>query len=94
MRHRKYEHHLANLRNVKASIDTRDPRRPKQGNSKGAYLEAERNNQIMHENTILLNKLSRILTRDPEPIPEPRLVSCAAATTAASLLVSSPAPPP
>ena len=55
-------------------IDNRDPRRPKQGNSKGARLEEERNNQIMHENTILLNKLSRILTRDPEPIPEPRLV--------------------
>ena len=58
---------------MKASIDTRDPRRPKQGISKGAYLEAERNNQIMHENTILLNKLSKILTRAPEPIPEPLL---------------------
>ena len=44
-----------------------------QGNSKGARLEEERNNQIMHENTILLNKLSKILTRDPEPVPAPRL---------------------
>ena len=43
----------------------------------GASLEEERNNQIMHENTILLNKLSRILTRDPEPIREPMLVRVA-----------------
>ena len=58
-------------------IDNRDPRRPKGANSKGARLEEERNNQIMHENTILLNKLSRILTRDPEPIREPMLVRVA-----------------
>ena len=74
VRHRKQEQHLHNLRNVRPMIDNRDPRRPKQGNSKGARLEEERNNQIMHENTILLNKLSRILTREPTPIPEPRLV--------------------
>ena len=55
-------------------VDNRDPRRPKQGNSKGARLEEERNNQIMHENTILLNKLSKILTREPEVIREPMLV--------------------
>jgi len=55
-------------------IDNRDPRRPKQGNSKGARLEEERNNQIMHENTILLNKLSKILTREPDVIREPMLV--------------------
>jgi len=74
VRHRKHEQHLANLRSVKPMIDNRDPRRPKGSNSKGARLEEERNNQIMHENTILLNKLSRILTREPEPIPEPMLV--------------------
>lgn len=74
MRHRKQEQHLHNLRNVKPIIDNRDPRRPKQGNSKGARLEEERNNQIMHENTILLNKLSKILTREPEVIREPMLV--------------------
>lgn len=55
-------------------VDNRDPRRPKQGNSKGARLEEERNNQIMHENTILLNKLSKILTREPEVVREPMLV--------------------
>ena len=55
-------------------IDMRDPRRPKQGNAKSARLEEERNNQIMHENTILLNKLSRILTRDPIIPDPPRLV--------------------
>jgi len=48
-------------------IDNRDPRRPRTANSKGARLEAERNAQIMHENTILLNKLSRILTREADP---------------------------
>merc|ERR1719440_2297945 len=73
VRHRKQEQHLQNLRNIKPMVDNRDPRRPKSGNSKGARLEEERNNQIMHENTILLNKLSRILTRDPEPIREPML---------------------
>lgn len=55
-------------------INNKDPRRPKQSNGKAQRLEEERNNQIMHENTILLNKLSRILTRDPEKIPEPMLV--------------------
>merc|ERR1719440_2445955 len=74
VRHRKQEQHLHNHRNVKPMIDNRDPRRPKQGNSKGARLEEERNNQIMHENTILLNKLSKILTREPEVIREPMLV--------------------
>ena len=74
VRHRKHEQHLANLRRIKPMIDNRDPRRPKSSNSKGARLEEERNNQIMHENTILLNKLSRILTRDPEPVREPMLV--------------------
>ena len=74
VRHRKHEQHLNQLRKVKPMIDNRDPRRPKQGNSKGARLEEERNNQIMHENTILLNKLSRILTRDPEPPPPMMLV--------------------
>ena len=54
-------------------IDNRDPRRPKTTNGKAARLEEERNNQIMHENTILLNKLSRILTRDPAPVREPML---------------------
>ena len=73
MRHRKYEHHLDNLRKIKPSIDNRDPRRPKTGNANKARMEEERNNQIMHENTILLNKLSKILTRDPEPIREPML---------------------
>ena len=59
---------------AKPLIDMRDPRRPKSSNSKGARLEEERNNQIMHENTILLNKLSRILTREPAPLREPMLV--------------------
>jgi len=68
VRHRKQEQHLANLRNIKPMIDNRDPRKPKSSNSKGARLEEERNNQIMHENTILLNKLSRILTRDSNPV--------------------------
>jgi hypothetical protein len=54
-------------------IDNRDPRRPKTSNGKAQRLEEERNNQIMHENTILLNKLSRILTREPTPIPPPLL---------------------
>ena len=39
VRHRKQEQHLHNLRNIKPMIDNRDPRRPKQGNSKGARLE-------------------------------------------------------
>jgi hypothetical protein len=73
-RHRKYEHHLHNLRNIKPSIDNRDPRRPRSSNATGARLEEERNNQIMHENTILLNKLSRILTREPPRIRDPMLV--------------------
>ena len=55
------------MRDVKPMIDNRDPRRPRTANSKGARLEAERNAQIMHENTILLNKLSKILTRDADP---------------------------
>jgi len=74
VRHRKHEHHLSNLRHVKPMVDNRDPRRPKSSNSKGARLEEERNNQIMHENTILLNKLSRILTRNPEPVRDSILV--------------------
>lgn len=72
-RHRKYEHHLHNLRKIKPSIDNRDPRRPRSSNAAGARMEEERNNQIMHENTILLNKLSRILTREPPQIREPML---------------------
>ena len=73
MRHRKQEQHLANLRGVKPMVDNRDPRRPKASNSKGARLIEERNNQIMHENTILLNKLSRILTRPATAPPAPML---------------------
>lgn len=65
--------HLKNLSNVKPMIDNRDPRRPKTSNGKAQRLEEERNNQIMHENTILLNKLSRILTREPEAAPLPLL---------------------
>ena len=74
VRHRKQEQHLHNLRNVKASIDNKDPRRPKTSNGKAQRLLEERNNAIMHENTILLNKLSRILTREREPAPAPMLV--------------------
>lgn len=55
--------HLSRLREIKPQVDMRDPRRPKTANSKGARLEAERNASIMHENTILLGKLSKILTR-------------------------------
>jgi len=65
--HRNQQKHRQNVYNIKPMIDNRDPRRPRTANSKGARLEAERNAQIMHENTILLNKLSRILTRDAEP---------------------------
>lgn len=65
--HRTQQKHRQNVRNVKPMIDNRDPRRPRTSNSKGARLEAERNAQIMHENTILLNKLSRILTREADP---------------------------
>lgn len=61
---RKADIHRERLRNIKPSIDTKDPRRPKTSNSKGARLEEERNAQIMHENTILLDKLSKILTRE------------------------------
>jgi len=61
---RKADIHRERLRNIKPSIDTKDPRRPKSSNSKGARLEEERNAQIMHENTILLDKLSKILTRE------------------------------
>lgn len=42
----------------------RDPRRPRTANSKGTRLEEERNAEILHENTLLLEKLSQILTRD------------------------------
>ena len=56
--------HADKLRTMKAQIDMRDPRRPKASNSKGARLEEERNARIMHENTILLTKLSKILTRE------------------------------
>jgi len=65
--HRNQQKHRQNVYNIKPMIDNRDPRRPRTANSKGARLEAERNAQIMHETTILLNKLSRILTRDAEP---------------------------
>ena len=65
--------HLCTHTQVKPMIDNRDPRRPKTSNGKAQRLEEERNNQIMHENTILLNKLSRILTREPTPIPPPLL---------------------
>ena len=65
--HRNQQKHRQNVSTIKPMIDNRDPRRPRTANSKGARLEAERNAQIMHENTILLNKLSRILTRDAEP---------------------------
>lgn len=61
---RKADIHRERLRNIKCSIDSRDPRRPPRGNSKGARLEEEKNAQIMHENTILLDKLSKILTRE------------------------------
>lgn len=61
---RNHELHAARLNRMRPMIDNRDPRRPKQSNSKGARLLEERNAQIMHENSILLNKLSRILTRD------------------------------
>ena len=59
---------------VKPQIDNKDPRRPKMSNAKAQRLLEEKNNQIMHENTILLNKLSRILTREQEPAPAPMLV--------------------
>ena len=74
VRHRKQEQHLFNLRNIKPQIDNRDPRRPKTSNGKAARLEEERSNQIMHENTILLNKLSKILTREPTAVRAPMLV--------------------
>ena len=93
---RKADIHRQRLREIKCSIDTRDPRRPQKGNAKAARLEEERNHQIMcaphrhaplarthpcmeavthtrhslgpctrrHENTILLEKLSKILTRE------------------------------
>lgn len=61
---RKADIHRQRLREIRPTIDTRDPRRPKGANSKGARLEEERNAQIMHENTILLDKLSKILTRE------------------------------
>jgi hypothetical protein len=65
--HRQQQRHRQNVYNIKPMIDNRDPRRPRTANSKGARMEAERNAQIMHENAILLNKLSRVLTRDAEP---------------------------
>ena len=73
-RHKKYEHHLHNLRNVKPSIDNRDPRRPRTANATAARMKEERNQTIMHENTILLNKLSKILTREPPKVRDPMLV--------------------
>ena len=46
-RQRKADIHRQRLREIKCSIDSRDPRRPPKGNSKGARLEEERNAQIM-----------------------------------------------
>lgn len=60
---RQQEQHRRALSNIKPMIDMKDPRRPKSANGKGARMEEERNAQIMHENTILLGKLSKILTR-------------------------------
>ena len=70
---RKWAIHQQRLREMRPSIDAKDPRRPKKHDGRKARLEEERNQQIMHENTILLNKLSRILTREPTPIPPPLL---------------------
>ncbi|KAL1520668.1 hypothetical protein AB1Y20_022239 [Prymnesium parvum] len=55
-------------------IDNRDPRRERSSNSKGARLQAERNAQIMHENNILLHKLSRVLTREAA-VPRAQLLT-------------------
>ena len=63
LQHKQYIH-AQKLATMKASIDMRDPRRPKTANSKGARLVEERNARINNENTILLNKLSKILTRE------------------------------
>lgn len=63
-RHREQQMHRHNILAVKPMIDNRDPRRPRSMNSNGARIQAERNAQIMQENTILLNKLSRVLTRE------------------------------
>ena len=61
---RKWAIHQQRLREMRPSIDAKDPRRPKKHDGRKARLEEERNQQIMHENTILLNKLSKILTRE------------------------------
>lgn len=44
---RKTDIHRQRLREVRPTIDTRDPRRPKSSNTNGARMEAERNAQIM-----------------------------------------------
>ena len=60
---RKQAIHRARLQQIKPMVDQSDPRRPKTANSKGARQLEERNAQIFHENSLLLDKLSKILTR-------------------------------
>jgi len=61
---RNRRHHEQNLQTIQPRIDTRDPRRPRGANSKATRLEDERAAAILHENTLLLRKLSNILQRD------------------------------
>merc|ERR1712113_133672 len=60
--YRKQQLHKANIRSAKPMIDMRDPRRPRSANSRGSRLEEERNAEIFHENSLLLGKLSKILS--------------------------------
>uniref|UniRef100_A0A7S4BL49 Cilia- and flagella-associated protein 97 n=1 Tax=Chrysotila carterae TaxID=13221 RepID=A0A7S4BL49_CHRCT len=55
--------HHARIQQMKPMVDQRDPRRRMNVNSKAARQNEERNAQIFYENSLLLDKLSKILTR-------------------------------
>lgn len=62
---RKHEQHQKRLRNAKSSIDTKPPKEHPHlyRNGKKEQLLEDRYAQIEHENRILLNKMSDIMTR-------------------------------
>lgn len=70
---REQERHAKALRSSRSMINTRVPPRPMVNNAKTRQREQERQVQILHENRILLNKLSKIITREHQK-SEPMLL--------------------
>lgn len=70
---RERERHAKALRSSQSMMNTRVPPRSMVNNAKTRQREQERHVQILHENHILLNKLSKIITREQQK-SEPMLL--------------------